>query len=249
MLRVFCSRHMADWEKFLPQVVGAYNSTRHATTGVSPYMLLTGHERSMPVIYFYPQFSTEKLSPFQYVKRTIERQQKLNELVRANTQQAQLRQKRNFDKHCKGPKAYEVGEWVWVFCRIMPAGGTAKLLRGWRGPFRVTEVQQGGRYYYLSNGNKAHYEILKPHFSGINEFEVDVEDISEPLKTNPELPEVSEQLFLKKITMSRMQLSRCIYELERKGALTTVMIQKHQQELTLRTISPTPFLVPFQMME
>ncbi len=194
MLRVFCSRYMDDWDKFLPQVVGAYNSTRHATTGVSPYMLLTGHERSMPLIYFYPQFKTEKLSPFQYVKRTIERQQELNELVRANTQQAQLRQKRNFDKHCKGPKAYEVGDWVWVFCRIIPAGGTAKLLRGWRGPFRITEVHQGGRYYHLSNGNKAHYEILKPHFSGINEFEVDVEDISKPIKANPELPKVSEQL-------------------------------------------------------
>ncbi len=90
-LRVFGSRHMDDWHKFLPQVVGAYNSTRHATTGVSPYMLLTGHERSMPLIYFFPHFETEKISPFQYVRKTIERQQELNELVRANTQQAQLR--------------------------------------------------------------------------------------------------------------------------------------------------------------
>ncbi len=194
LLRVFCSRHTDDWEKFLPQVVGAYNSTRHATTGVSPYMLLTGHERSMPLIYLYPQFSTEKLSPFQYVRRTIKRQQELNELMRANTQQAQLRQKRNFDKHCKGPQAYEVGDWVWVFCRIRPAGGTAKLLRGWRGPFCIKDVHQEGRYYHLSNGNKAHFEILKAHFSGINEFEVDVEDISQPVKTNPELPEISEQL-------------------------------------------------------
>ena len=163
LLRVFCSRHMDDWDKFLPQVVGAYNSTRHATTGVSPYMLLTGHERPMPLIYFFPEFETEKVSPFQYVWRTIERQQHLNELFRANTQPAQLRQKKHFDKHCKGPKAFEVGDWVWVFCRTIPAGGTAKLLRGWRGPFRVIEVHQGGRYYHLSNGNKAHYEIMKPH--------------------------------------------------------------------------------------
>ncbi len=112
MFRVFCSRHMDDWDKFLPQVVGAYNSTRHATTGVSPYMLLTGHERPMPLIYFIPQFEAEKSSPFQYVRKTIERQQELNELVRANTQQAQLRQKKHFGKHCKGPKAYEVGYWV-----------------------------------------------------------------------------------------------------------------------------------------
>ncbi len=64
MLRVFCSRHMDDWDKFLHQMVGAYNSTRHATTGVLPYMLLTGHERRMPLIYFFPQFEAEKSSPF-----------------------------------------------------------------------------------------------------------------------------------------------------------------------------------------
>ena len=127
MLWVFCSRHMEDWDKLLPQVVGAYNSTTHATTGVSPYMLLKGHERSMPLILSFPQYDGEKMSPFQYVKQTIKRQQELSELVRANTQQAQMRQKSHFDKHCKGPKAYEVGDWLWVFCRIIP---TAKLLRG-----------------------------------------------------------------------------------------------------------------------
>ena len=29
MLRVYCSRYMTDWDKNLPQVVGAYNSTQH----------------------------------------------------------------------------------------------------------------------------------------------------------------------------------------------------------------------------
>ncbi len=66
-LRVFCSSHMDDWDKLLPQVVGGHNSTRHATTGVLPYMLLTGHERPVPLIYFSPHFETEKSSPFQYV--------------------------------------------------------------------------------------------------------------------------------------------------------------------------------------
>ncbi len=111
MLRVICSRHMDDWDKFLPQVVGA--SCHNTRFGGDTY-----------------QFEKTNESPFRYVRRTIERQQELNELVRVNTQQAQLRQKRNFDKGCRGPKAYDVGDWVWVFCKIIPAGGTAKLLRG-----------------------------------------------------------------------------------------------------------------------
>ncbi len=129
------------------------------------------------------------------MRKTIERQE-LNELFRANTQQAQLRQKKHFDKHCEGPKAYEVGDWVWVFCRIIPAGGTAKLLRGWRGPFKVTEVHQGGRYYHLSNGYKAHYGIMKPHHSGIEEFELSMEGDQQLVNPNPIAPELKEQLIM-----------------------------------------------------
>ena len=45
MLRVYSSRYMDDWDKHLPQVMGAHNSTEHSTTGISPHMMLTGHEK------------------------------------------------------------------------------------------------------------------------------------------------------------------------------------------------------------
>ena len=43
MLRVFCSRYMSDWDKYLPQ---------HSTTGISPFMMLTGREKTMPLTVF-----------------------------------------------------------------------------------------------------------------------------------------------------------------------------------------------------
>ena len=51
MLRVYCSRYMDDWEIHLPQVMGAYNSTEHCTTGISPQMMLTGHEKALPLTF------------------------------------------------------------------------------------------------------------------------------------------------------------------------------------------------------
>ena len=163
MLRVYCSRYMTDWDRYLPQVMGAYNSTQHSTTGVSPHMMLTGHEKSLPLTFFYPEYEGKKTSPQVYVRDVIRRQQELNDLCRRNTQQAQARQRKRFDKKAAGAKAYSVGDYVWVFQNVIPPKGTKKSLKKWRGPFKITEVHQEGHFYRLSTGRAAHYENIKPH--------------------------------------------------------------------------------------
>ena len=80
MLRVYCSRYMTDWDKYLPQGVGANNSTQYSTTGISPFMMLNGRERAMPLTFFYPAYEGKKTSPQVYVKEAVRRQQELNEL-------------------------------------------------------------------------------------------------------------------------------------------------------------------------
>ena len=111
---------MTDWDRYLPQVMGAYNSTQHSTTGVSPHMMLTGHEKSLPLTFFYPEYEGKKTSPQVYVRDVIRRQQELNDLCRRNTQQAQARQRKRFDKKAAGAKAYSVGDYVWVFQNVIP---------------------------------------------------------------------------------------------------------------------------------
>ena len=63
MLRVYCSRYMDDWDKHLPQVMGAYNSTEHSTTGISPHMMLTGYEKALPLTFFYPEYEGKRTAP------------------------------------------------------------------------------------------------------------------------------------------------------------------------------------------
>ena len=60
MLSVFCSRKMNDWDDHLDEVMGAYNSTRHASTGYTPYLLLTGQEKLIPLSFLYPEFAVEE---------------------------------------------------------------------------------------------------------------------------------------------------------------------------------------------
>ena len=136
ILRVYCSRYMDDWDRHLPQVMGAYNSTEHSTTGIGPHMMLTGHEKALPLTFFYPEYEGKKTAPQTYVRDVIRRQQDLNDLCRRNMRQAQIRQKRRFDKRTADAKAYSVGNYVWVFQEVVPPKGTKKLLKNWRGPFK-----------------------------------------------------------------------------------------------------------------
>ena len=152
---------MTDWDRYLPQVMGAYNSTQHSTTGVSPHMMLTVHEKSLPLTIFYPEDEGKKTSPKVYVRDVIRRQQELNDLCRQNNQQAQAKQRKRFDKKAIGAKADSVGDYVWVFQNVIPPKETKKLLKKWRGPFMITEVHQEGRFYRLSAGRAAHYENIK----------------------------------------------------------------------------------------
>ena len=170
LLRVFCSRRMRDWDQYLDEVMGAYNSTRHATTGFSPYMLTRGMEKAIPLTFLYPEFATQSFESHEaYVEHVLARQQEIHDLVRRNTHQAQQRQKLKYDRAIRA-KAYEVGEPVWVFCRYIPQKGSPKLMRAWRGPHKVARVLQEGRVYILDTGQKVHFERLKPHHGGPTEW-------------------------------------------------------------------------------
>ena len=57
-----------------------------------------------------PPDQWKKTSPQVYVRDIIRRQQVLNDLCRQNTQQAQARQRKRFEKKAAGAKAYSVGE-------------------------------------------------------------------------------------------------------------------------------------------
>ena len=111
---------MRDWDQHLHEVLGAYNSTRHATTEFLPYMLTRGTEKAKPLTYLYPEFATHSFPTHDaYVDHVLARQQEIHDLVRRNTHQAQLRQRLKYDRAIQA-KAYSKGDLVWVLCRYIP---------------------------------------------------------------------------------------------------------------------------------
>ena len=57
LLRVYTTRKMQTWDQHIDEVLGAYNATRHATTGFSPYMLTHGIENSIPLFFLQLKFN------------------------------------------------------------------------------------------------------------------------------------------------------------------------------------------------
>ena len=56
LLGVYTSHSMQDCDEHI-DVLGAYNSTRHSTTGFLPYMLQRGAEKSISPSFIYPEFA------------------------------------------------------------------------------------------------------------------------------------------------------------------------------------------------
>ena len=162
LLRVFCSRRMRDWEQHLEEVMGTYNSTRHATTGFSPHMLTRGTEKAIPITYLYPEFATQSFESHEaYVEHILAKQQEIHDLVKRNTHQAQQRPKLKYDRAIRA-NTYKIDEPVLVLCRYVPQKGSPKLMKAWRGPQKIVHVLQEGRGYVLDTRQKVHSERLKP---------------------------------------------------------------------------------------
>ena len=82
---------MTDWDKHLPQVVGAYNNTQHSTTGISPFMMLTGIERATPLTFFYPEYEKKDVASSLFERsgqKTLGTKRALQEEHDASTKEA-----------------------------------------------------------------------------------------------------------------------------------------------------------------
>ena len=113
-----------------------------------------GRELNLPldIMFCAPPRHEEKYTcVVEYVEWLRKSMQKAHEYARAHSRVAASRQKRNYDTHSR-PIRYERGQFVW---RWVPPGGSKKLARGWRGPYRVMgRAADVNCYIQLDPGSK-----------------------------------------------------------------------------------------------
>ena len=159
------------WDKYLNHVKLCYNSSRHSTTGFSPFLLETGEEPLLPIhiLFGYPgsfnDISSMPISHQEYVRELKQRVRLAYAITQANAAESKQRQAFYYNRSTRFAP-YEVEDLVW----LKNERRADKISPRWLGPYRIFSRSDDGRLYQILDISKnaaspvtVHYDKLKPH--------------------------------------------------------------------------------------
>ena len=120
-----------DWKAHVPAVVHAYNCTKNAGTGYSPYYLLYGREPGLPIdIEVWFQKDNKKVSPSKpYFVEQLRRLKYAHRRAKQLASKQQESDKGLYDQRCGGAELEE-GDYL-VLVRQTALKGTHKIQDKW----------------------------------------------------------------------------------------------------------------------
>ncbi len=139
MLSAFVSEHQRDWDTVLPEIMMAYRSSVHCSTGQTPNAMMLGREVELPIDLMVGQPLGEPApEKCLYVIELREKLRLAHENARETLGRLAVTQKRNYERKLS-TYDYEPGTMVWVYIPNRKTGRSAKLQSHWQGPCRVVD--------------------------------------------------------------------------------------------------------------
>ena len=169
MLAKVVSEHQTDWDYHLPQVLFAYRTAIHDTTGFTPFHITFGHSPVLPLeaMIGIPPRQKHKDVP-SFVDKVHNSLHTAYATVRANITSAHQHNKEHYDK--KRPfLPYSVGDLVWLHVSAVKPGRTKKFASQWKGPYTVIDRTSDVNYKLKLVGSSVkplivHHNRLKPSY-------------------------------------------------------------------------------------
>ena len=141
MIKAFLKDEQSDWDLHLGCLAAAYRATPHASTGLTPNLLMLGREVRLPVDLIYggiPNENGETISYGDYVDQLQNRMQRAHDIARKHLGEAAKRQKEIYDsKLCL--HSYQTGDLVWYLEESKREGVSPKLQPSYHGPCIITQ--------------------------------------------------------------------------------------------------------------
>ena len=166
MLRAVVNEEQSNWDEHLDLVEFAYNNSKQASTGHSPFFLNYGQNPSTPVQLAMKTNAARK------VPSALSFLSKMNdelERAAANTAAAQDRQKTFADQH-RQEKIYKIGKKVWLLTSNfrIKKGRAKKLTKKFTGPFTIKQIISSTAYKLDLKGTSRAHPVF--HVSQLKPF-------------------------------------------------------------------------------
>ena len=170
MLTSYCENDQKHWDEFLPQVLMAYRSSVHASTGKTPNMMMLGRNITLPMEAVIPKpVESDEIDAPEIDEYIVSLQNRLaasHELARKHLKQNSDYQKRHYDlKAFK--RDFSVGQPVWLYDASKRMGVCHKLTSRWKGPYVVTRKLDDITYLVKRSKKQAgkvyHVDRLLPY--------------------------------------------------------------------------------------
>jgi hypothetical protein len=156
-LSSICNQNKTDWDQQLSKVVFAYNSSRHVTTGFTPYEMIFGRKCKLP---FDLPNTTTVIEAHPYVKQLEQFLKVANQMARTNIRQMQMKSKQRYDAH-RTNELYSIGQFVYV----RKVGLNHKLHPKYVGPYQI--IQRLNDSVYRVQNPTDLKEIINVHINRI----------------------------------------------------------------------------------
>ena len=159
-----------DWDKNIAPVLFAYRTSKHATTGISPFFLMYGREPRLPIDD--SEFGrTGNL--VQHLHHLVDDLPLIRETTRSHITQQQVEQKQKHDRQVRTNQVFSIGDKVLYYRAEKEKQWTGKLEEKWKGPYYIHAVGQNGSYKLRDLKGKVlkapvNISLLKPYFDRQN---------------------------------------------------------------------------------
>ena len=167
MLSMYCAKDQRTWDENLSQVLLAYRSSVHSTTGFTPNFLVFGREVTLPLQAVIGKPNDSQFPSLEdYVADLQQRLKTAHSVARENLKKNTQYQKRRYDVNSKKRKL-EVGQPVWLHDPTRKVGVCHKLCAKWKGPFVVTRCIDDTTYLVKKSAKQMakayHVDRLMPY--------------------------------------------------------------------------------------